>query len=221
MRWWLSQTVVPVFKKMRVLGFVRFRILRLIYRIFWWGSPRNGEWEFILSWLRPLRYWQKPVYVLDVGSTESLLIYELLHRGYDVKGVDQRPYQEPNEHTVIKDLLYDDISTLAPSYNNAFGEKKEGFDYIIACSTVEHIGLQAYGEHYVGVFQEDRDVMIKLHGILNKNGYLIITVPNKHLGTDTGRGYSYQDFCEMIKDYYKIIHYTEKSNQICAVLVKL
>lgn len=221
MRWWISQHIVPFYKKARILGWVRFRILRQIYKIFWLNSPRNGEWDFILSWLRPLRVWQKPVSVLDVGSTESLLIYELLHRGYSVTGIDQRPYQEPNEHTIIKDLLQDDLTTVVPLEGDGGKNKLKGFDYIIACSTVEHIGLQAYGEDYKGVFEEDRDVMIKLHELLAEDGYFIITVPNKHLGTDTGRGYSYQEFCAMIKGFYKIVHFTEASNQICAVLVKI
>lgn len=220
MRWWLSQTVVPIYKKLRVLGWVRFRILRIIYKLLWIQSPRNGEWDFILGWMRPLRSWQKPVYCLDVGSTESLLIYELLHRGYEVTGVDQRPYQEPNKHTVVADLLYDNLDDLKPVEYGSFGKAREGFDYIIACSTVEHIGLQAYGEDYVGVHDEDRDVIIKLHALLNDDGFFILTVPNKHLGTDTGRGYSYQKLEELIKDYYRIIHYVEKSNQLCVVMIK-
>jgi SAM-dependent methyltransferase len=220
MLWFLSQTVVPIYKKLRILGWVRFRILRQLYKLLWWNSPRNGEWDFILSWMEPLRVWQKPVHVLDVGSTESLLIYELLHRGYEVTGVDQRPYQEPNEHTEIKDLVYDDLSELKPVAYGTLGKKStNGFDYIIACSTVEHIGLQAYGEDYKGVYEEDRDVMKKLHDLLDDDGFFILTVPNKHLGTDTGRGYTYGQFLHLTKGY-KIIHYTERSNQICAVMIK-
>ena len=94
-RIFVADTFVKWWKQLRVLGWVRFRILRIAYKIFWSNSPRNGEWDFVLSWMKPLREWQKPVRVLDVGATESLLIYELRHRGYEVVGVDQRPYQEP------------------------------------------------------------------------------------------------------------------------------
>lgn|SRR3990167_7094703 len=205
MRWWLSQTIVPVFKKLRILGWVRFRILRLAYKIFWWNSPRNGEWDFVLQWMRHLRNWQKPVTVLDVGCTESLLIYELIHRGYCVAGVDQRAYQEkPSFPFYQQDITVKSLN--------------QQFDYIIAISTIEHIGLGAYGDSIMNI--GDMEAMASLKKNLKPDGCFIITVPNKHLGTDTGRGYSYQEFENLIYANYKIIHYEERSNQICAVLVK-
>lgn len=215
MRWFLSQTIVPIFKKMRILGWVRFRILRYAYRIFWWNSPRNGEWDFVLGWMRPLRFWQKPVYVLDVGSTESLLIYELLHRGYEVTGIDQRPYQEPNKHTEIQDVL--EPFELNPNYDD-FGKYKGGFDYILAISSLEHVGLGAYQDTLY--ISGDRKALENLYSNLKEDGYFIMTVPNKHLGTETGRGYSYKDFCKLIEGLYNIIYFEERSNQICAVMVK-
>lgn len=206
MRWWLSQTAVKWFKQCGVLGWVRFRILRLAYKIFWIGSPRNGEWDFVLQWMRPLKKFQGEVRVLDVGSTESLLIYELMHRGYRVQGIDQRPYQEKNIYTTICDIM-DKIEYLGI------------YDYIVAISTIEHIGLGAYQDATNNY--GDKISMNNLHKILKPNGYFIITVPNKHLGTDTGRGYSYQDFEKLIKGLFKIVHYEERSNQICAVLCRL
>ena len=203
MRWFLSQTFVKWFKKCGVLGWVRFRILRVAYRIFWIGAPRNGEWDFVLQWMQPLRKFQGYVSVLDVGCTESLLIYELLHRGYDVTGLDQRPYQEK---VTFKFLLHD-ITKHALTLV---------YDYIVAMSTIEHVGLGAYSD--IPTADGDELAMINLSHMLKPNGYLIITVPNKHLGTSTGRGYSYQDFEKLIEGYFKIIHFEERSNQICAVL---
>ena len=206
MRWFLSQTVVKWFKQIGIFGWVRFRILRWGYKIFWVNSPRNGEWDFVLQWLRPLRKFQSEVKVLDVGSTESLLIYELLHRGYAVLGIDQRPYQEPNKYTEIMDITHHYLSY------------KKKYDYIVAISTVEHIGLGAYGDikNNIG----DKEAIINIANLLQPNGYFIITLPNKHLGTDTGRGYSYQAFNELINGLFGIVHFEERSNQICAVLVK-
>ena len=209
MRWFLSQTAVKWFKQIGILGWIRFRIVRLGYKLFWWNSPRNGEWDFVLQWLEPLRKFQGDIKVLDVGSTESLLIYELLHRGYRVLGIDQRPYQEKNPYTMIFDVVTNDnISYLG------------SFDYIIAISSVEHIGLNAYEDGYNSM-HGDRVAMENLHKILKHNGFFIITLPNKHLGTDTGRGYSYRDFQELIKGLFEIIHYEERNNQICAVLCQL
>jgi hypothetical protein len=204
-RWFLSQTIVPIFKKLRVLGWLRFRILRWAYKIFWANSPRNGEWDFVLGWLRPLREWQKPVYVADIGSTESLLIYELLHRGYTTFGLDQRPYQEKNPFTRIFDISKDFYTTVR-------------FDYILAISTIEHIGLGAYGDRKDD--KGDRHALENIWRMAKDDCYIIITVPNKHLGTESGRGYSYGEFCGLIKDLYKIVYFEERSNQICAVLVK-
>ena len=204
MRWFLSQTFVKWFKQVGILGWVRFRILRLGYKIFWPGSPRNGEWDFVLQWMRPLRKFQGDVTVLDVGSTESLLIYELLHRGYKVDGIDQRPYQEKNKHTRICDIT-----------ECCMGEY---YDYIIAISTIEHIGLGAYNDKKLK--NGDKRAINNIHKSLSPNGYFIITIPNKHLGTDTGRGYSYWDFKNLIGPHFTIVYFAERSNQICAVLVK-
>ena len=204
-RIFVSDTLVKWFKQLGFCGWMRFRILRFAYKIFWTNSPRNGEWDFVLSWLKPLREWQKPIWVLDVGSTESLLIYELLHRGYEVEGIDQRPYQEKNLNTTIMDILKP-YSIL------------DMWDYIIAISTIEHIGLGAYSDKKVE--NGDRLAVENIYKFLRFNGYFIITVPNKHLGTDTGREYSYQDFEKLIEGLFRIVHFEERSNQICAVLVK-
>ncbi len=206
-RIFVSDTFVKWFKQIGVLGWLRFRILRFAYKIFWANSPRNGEWDFVLSWLKPLREWQKPVCVLDIGSTESLLIYELRKRGYDCVGIDQRHYQEQNSHTYIHNILKE----MLPWF---FGQQ----DYILAVSTIEHIGLGAYGDEKND--KGDRLAVENIHKVLKDDGYFIITIPNKHLGTDTGRGYSYQDFEELIKGLFRIVYFEERSNQICAVLVK-
>ena len=143
---------------------------------------------------------------MDVGSTESLLIYELLHRGYNVLGIDQRPHQEFNPHTAVMDILKPHISLNI-------------WDYILAISTIEHIGLGAYEDKKVE--NGDRLAVENIRKLLKSDGYFIITLPNKHLGTDTGRGYSYQDFEKLIQGLFKIIFFEERSNQICAVLCQL
>lgn len=206
-RIFVADTLVKWFKQIRILGWVRFRLLRIAYKVFWSNSPRNGEWDFILSWLKPLRVWQKPVTILDIGSTESLLIYELLHRGYDVLGIDQRPYQEPNSHTAICDVLNPEVKDFAIKY-----------DYILAVSSIEHIGLGAYGDKSNS--DGDKKAVEYAYKVIKDNGYFIITLPNKHLGTNTGRGYSYQDFENLILGLFRIVYFVERSNQICAVLVK-
>lgn len=206
-RWFLSQTVVKWLRQIRILGWIRFRIIRYCYKIMWSNSPYNGWWDFILEWMGNLRQWQKPVRVLDVGCTESLLIYELEHRGYEVTGIDQRPYQEYNKNTHIVDLT----KTIRADFYNRF-------DYILAVSSIEHIGLGAYGDNKEE--QGDRHAMKLLFLCLKNNGYFMLFIPNKHLGSPSGRGYSYSDLEELINGLFKIVHFQERNNQICAVLVK-
>lgn len=211
-RIFVSDTLVKWWKQIGVLGWVRFRILRWAYKVFWSISPRNGEWDFVLSWMRPLRKWQN-VRVLDVGATESLLVYELAHRGYEIDATDQRDYQEklPSNIIFFKMDITDNVFTTEQYF-------KEYYDYIISISVVEHIGLGAYGDNIRN--RGDRLALQNIHYFLKPNGYFIITVPNKHLGTDTGRGYSYQDFEKLIEGLFRIVYFTERSNQLCAVLVK-
>ena len=212
-RVWVGNNIIKRFRRIGMFGLLRFKITRLGYKLFWKCSPRNGEWDFALQWLSTLeKHWQISPTVLDVGTTDSLLIYELLNRGYDVLGIDQRAYQENNPHTKVIDIINIDRNELERSIGK--------FDYILAVSTIEHIGLSAYGEFYLSE-NGDKMAMEQLHYILKDNGYFLITVPNKHFGTDTGRGYSYQDFEKLIDGFFRIVHYEERSNQVCAVLVKL
>ena len=206
----IANTFVKWFKQIGIFGWVRFRILRLAYYIFWQNSPRIGEWSFILQYLQPLRDWQKPVWVLDVGATESLLVYELEHRGYNVTALDQRPYQERLPYPIM--FWQADISS------ERMTEQTEFYDYIVAVSAIEHIGLGAYNDPKSE--GGDYNAVKNIHRLLAKTGYFICTVPNKHLGTETGRGYSYQNFKKLIDGLFDIYELTERSGQLCVVLVK-
>ena len=106
-----------------------------------------------------------PAGVLDVGGCESFLAPQLALRGYRVTVLDLRPCF--NEAFPVRMLVGNVLTVqLEPS----------SFDAVLAISTVEHVGLPAYGQDIVC---RDADV-IAAHRIaewLKPGGLAIITVP--------------------------------------------
>lgn len=100
--------------------------------------------------------------LLDFGCTMSELAMQFASVGYQVTGVDLRPYpfQHPQLTTLQANLLE---AAIGP------------FDYITAVSVLEHVGLAAYGEA-----EGDADlerVVRRLHELLVPGGKLVLTVP--------------------------------------------
>ena len=102
--------------------------------------------------------------VLDVGCSGTLFSYELIMRGLDVYGIDVRDY--PTKHPSLKFYQTDVRSNPFPD---------DFFNRIVAVSTIEHIGLGAYGEPKYN--KGDLIVMTELKRILKKNGKILITLP--------------------------------------------
>jgi len=72
--------------------------------------------------------------VLDFGCVEGLLPMQLCALGYYVTGLDFQPY--PFSHPNF-DFIQTDILGWEPTENE--------FDAVISVSTIEHVGLGAYG----------------------------------------------------------------------------
>lgn len=104
--------------------------------------------------------------VLDVGCTSSRLPLQLASLGYEVHGVDLRPYPlaHPNFTFHQVDLLAADCP-FPPS----------SFDIVTAVSCIEHFGLGAYGDSP----EQGGDLrfMAALRNLLRPGGTLILTVP--------------------------------------------
>jgi 2-polyprenyl-3-methyl-5-hydroxy-6-metoxy-1,4-benzoquinol methylase len=103
-------------------------------------------------------------YILDFGCVEDLLPIHLSSLGYQVTGLDFRPY--PFTHKNFN-FIQTDIMTWEP--------EPEKYDTIISVSTIEHVGLSDYGDprHDEG----DKIAVKKLWSSLKKSGSLIVTVP--------------------------------------------
>lgn len=213
MRWFLANTFVRTFRKWGFCGNLRFWITRIGYKILWTNGPRNGEWDFVLQYLSPLEKWYKNyLRVLDVGCSESLLIYEFARRGYITYGLDQRKYQEKLPKYI--NFLKWDIRQELPL--GLIGGRF--FDFIVSISTIEHIGMGGYGDKKSE--SGDRKAMENIYKLLVTHGFFIITVPLYYWTSGSGRGYTYESFKELIKDLFDIYEITQRKGQICATLVK-
>jgi SAM-dependent methyltransferase len=106
--------------------------------------------------------------ILDVGSTGSLFPLKLAKAGFKVHVIDSRLYHE--KHRNLK-VIKGDITQNNFSYDY--------FDIISCISTIEHIGLSAYGDPECK--NGDFNAFKEFKRIIKNDGYLIITTPfSKH-----------------------------------------
>lgn len=123
-------------------------------------NPRYFENVFILDQVN--RLLTPPARLLDIGSAESELPLYLHASGFDITAFDQRDY--PFVSSICGDAikLMDYIDT-------------HSFDAITAVSTIEHIGIGAYGDH-VRTTTYSQLLNTWKQG-LKEHGYIIITLP--------------------------------------------
>ena len=123
-------------------------------------SERVIEYSFVLG-----RLAENPaVKVLDVGCCESFLTHYLIEKGFDTYGIDVRPYPEKSPR-----LNFYQTNTWDTPFEDGY------FGRIVIVSTLEHIGLGAYG----GPVEDEGDLMAmrELRRILDNNGTLLLTLP--------------------------------------------
>jgi hypothetical protein len=103
--------------------------------------------------------------ILDCGCCENWVGIALAQFGYNVTGVDVRPYpiQAPN-FTFYQESL--------DTWRGPAGK----LDSIVCLSSLEHFGLGAYGDPKSGE-STDREVLTKMAGWLKPSGLLILTAP--------------------------------------------
>lgn len=125
--------------------------------------------------------------ILDFGCVEDLLPVHLASLGYDVTGLDFRPY--PFTHPNLK-FIQADILSWKPL--------EEQYDCVISVSTIEHIGLGGYGDpvHNDGDKIAIEKLFVSLKG---GGGRLIITVPfGKFTVKRNMRIYNHEKLCHLI-----------------------
>ena len=128
---------------------------------------RSREYEHTIKHLTPLLVLPKPyrktIRILDVGGADSRLSKWLSEEGFDTYVIDIREDDYGSAKFIKANILEHDFP-------------EEFFDIIVAVSTVEHVGLNCYGQK---IEDPDGDIktMEKLKRWLRTEGLLILTVP--------------------------------------------
>jgi SAM-dependent methyltransferase len=129
-------------------------------------DERNTEYLWLWDWL------ELAGVILDVGCCESRLAETLaiLDAFKEVWGIDIRPYPNAPFRFIQEDIRRTSLPT-------------RYFDQIVAISTIEHVGMKAYGNSWLDPVYGDRMAVLEMFRILKDNGYMYITLPyGKSLG---------------------------------------
>jgi 2-polyprenyl-3-methyl-5-hydroxy-6-metoxy-1,4-benzoquinol methylase len=129
-------------------------------------NERVGEVPYVFGRLATLPRGSK---VLDVGCCESIVSFSLASMGYSVTALDPRPY--PFEHPNLR------VVTMGAE------DFDEGdFDAVVLLSTIEHLGVGAYGLNEAE--RLDLRAMAHLRDLLRPGGRLVLTTPFGIAGED-------------------------------------
>jgi SAM-dependent methyltransferase len=129
--------------------------------------------------------------VLDVGAAESTVAFSLASLGYDVVALDLHPY--PFSHPRLRSVQADILEW----------EVDESFDVILCISTLEHIGLGAYGEKASSDnASADGLAVERFRALLPTGGILVLTVPFGAASNDeTQRSYDRPGLERLLKGW--------------------
>lgn len=127
------------------------------------SGDRDIEWSYVASRL-PAGTGR----VLDFGCGNGNMSIHAIQKGHSVLAVDllpnSFPWSHPNIEIVCGDLL-------------SLGLTDHQFDYILNCSSVEHVGLT--GRYGVAAEETDGDLgaMAKMRSLLKSSGKMLMTIP--------------------------------------------
>jgi len=113
--------------------------------------------------------------ILDVGCLESLLCEGLAQLGYEVTGIDIRPYPPNTPLPTLWKFTQDDARHMTLKCGT--------FDQSIALSTLEHVGLErAYDinnvvKGYISSSTGDRESLCEMFRVTKAKGSLVVTLP--------------------------------------------
>ncbi len=127
--------------------------------------------------------------ILDLGCVGSKISMQLASIGYNVVGIDYRPFIFKHKNLKFIQGNFFDIDL-----------PHESFDCVICISTIEHIGLPAYN---ITPFEHgDKKAIEKIYNLLKKGGKLILTVPfGKSLVNQFERNYDQKSLEQLIRKF--------------------
>lgn len=123
-------------------------------------NPRYYENAFVIDNLIALL--KKESKILDIGSAESEFPLYLYALGYDITAFDQR------EYPFVKSVKGDALELLSCFDHSSF-------DAITVISTIEHIGLGAYGDTIKSTAYSI--LLDQWKKVLKPGGYTFLTLP--------------------------------------------
>jgi 2-polyprenyl-3-methyl-5-hydroxy-6-metoxy-1,4-benzoquinol methylase len=136
--------------------------------------------------------------ILDVGSAESTFPLSAASLGYQVTAIDPRPLRISHQNLKSFACLLED-----------WQPQRERFAAAFLISTIEHVGLGAYGEQSYGCSRHgvgaDRAVLDRIRGLLAPDGLMILTTPyGKREITELERIYDEASFTKLL-DGWKVL----------------
>lgn len=120
-------------------------------------NERIVEYAQVLKWVQPGGC------VLDVGCVSSRLPIQLASMGYEVHGLDTRPY--PFQHPGLT-FHQADVFQWEPDRR---------FDIVLLISVMEHFGLGDYGDQIVS--DADATALGRIREWMNPGAQLLLSVP--------------------------------------------
>ena len=145
----------------------------------------------------------EPSKVLSFGCFNDIISIELASMGFSVSGFDinERTFNHPNFHFVQGNFL--ETSNSIPD---------NSFDLAYALSSIEHVGLEVYGQ---SLYENgDKDVARIIHRLLKPGGKFLVTVPFGKCGLypkgkPTYRKYERKDLRQLLNDFekYSVAYY--------------
>lgn len=128
-------------------------------------GDRELEWTYVSA--RIGRYADRTSRVLDFGCGDGHLTFAAGSLGASVLAVD---LGEPSFPVVYPTVAFRKADVMSL-------DEDEGFDLVICCSTIEHVGLA--GRYGVVAENPDGDLLAmgKLRRMLKHGGHMLLTVP--------------------------------------------
>lgn len=112
----------------------------------------------------------KDIKILEIGCSDSPISMHLSNLGYQVAGVSltDYPFLHPNFKFYKRNFFDCDF-------------KENSFDVVILLSTIEHVGLNVYGNKLIDD-EGDIKLMEAVHGVLKPGGIVVLTTPYGRYG---------------------------------------
>ena len=138
-------------------------------------NERIVEFPFAMAALSRL---EPPARILDIGSAESTFPLSAASLGYEATAIDLTPlpFSHPN------------LTTFAGRFED-WEPPAEPFAAVFLISTIEHVGLGAYGEDPYGSPEPgtggDRAMLERIRDLLAPDGLLVLTTPFGPAGVST------------------------------------